>query len=120
MCSRVAAGVAEASTCSRSIRTSSGMFFRRGQDEVIKRVEERIAAFSMVPAGAHALRPLATRHGGADFEHGQTTEKASRSFTTRLGRNTRWALLDKTGLLVCASADAFVDDRPILTTFTTS
>jgi hypothetical protein len=34
------------------------MFFRRGQDEVIKRVEERIAAFSMVPAGAHALRPL--------------------------------------------------------------
>ena len=32
------------------------MFFRRGQDEIIKRVEERIAAFSMVPAGAHCGR----------------------------------------------------------------
>jgi hypothetical protein len=35
----------------RSIRTSSGMFLTRGQDEIIKRIEERIAAFSMVPAG---------------------------------------------------------------------
>jgi hypothetical protein len=43
-----------AALCSavRSIRTSSGMFLMRGQDEVIKRIEERIAAFSMVPAGA--------------------------------------------------------------------
>ena len=32
------------------IRTSAGMFFRRGQDAVIKAIEDRIAAFSMVPA----------------------------------------------------------------------
>ena len=37
------------------------MFFRRGQDETIKRVEERIAAFSMVPAGAQALRRSSRR-----------------------------------------------------------
>ena len=32
------------------------MFFRRGQDEVIQRVEERIAAFAMVPVGASVAR----------------------------------------------------------------
>ena len=34
----------------------------------------------------------AARHGGADVERVQTTVKASRSSTTRLGRNMRWAL----------------------------
>lgn len=32
------------------IRTSSGMFFRRGEDPVIEEVERRIAEFSMIPA----------------------------------------------------------------------
>jgi hypothetical protein len=32
------------------------MFFRRGQDEVIQRIEERIAGFSMIPVGACACR----------------------------------------------------------------
>lgn len=32
------------------IRTSSGMFLKRGQDAVIAAIEKRIAAFSMVPA----------------------------------------------------------------------
>jgi prolyl 4-hydroxylase len=50
-------------TC--SIRTSSGMFLRRGQDETIKLIEDRIAAFSMVPAGALLLR--AVDRDGADW-----------------------------------------------------
>ena len=44
------------------IRTSSGMFFRRGQDDVIARVEERIAAFAMVPVGACGSLAYANKH----------------------------------------------------------
>lgn len=32
------------------VRTSSGMFFERGEDEVIARVERRVAALTMLPA----------------------------------------------------------------------
>lgn len=39
------------------IRTSSGAFLTRGQDEVVSAIEQRIAAFSMVPVGA---RPYAS------------------------------------------------------------
>jgi hypothetical protein len=51
--------------CSRSIRTSSGMFLRRGQDAIIQRLEERIASFAMVPAGASALSQPHSRARGA-------------------------------------------------------
>lgn len=33
------------------VRTSSGMFFERGEDKVVKRVEERVAMVTMLPAG---------------------------------------------------------------------
>ena len=33
------------------IRTSSGVFLDRGEDEVIRRIEERIAAWTLLPAG---------------------------------------------------------------------
>ena len=33
------------------VRTSSGMFFGRAEDPVVKRVEERVAAWTMLPAG---------------------------------------------------------------------
>ncbi len=33
-----------------NIRTSSGMFFDRGQGDLITRVEERLARWSMLPA----------------------------------------------------------------------
>jgi prolyl 4-hydroxylase len=33
------------------IRTSSGVFLDRGQDEVVKAVEERIAAWTLMPVG---------------------------------------------------------------------
>lgn len=33
------------------IRTSSGVFLNRGQDDVIKRIEERIAAVTLMPVG---------------------------------------------------------------------
>jgi hypothetical protein len=49
------------------------MFLRRGQDETIKLIEDRIAAFSMVPAGAPpSLVPLAaTELTGARPDHGE-------------------------------------------------
>jgi hypothetical protein len=31
------------------------MFFSRGEDEVVRRIEERLAAFAMVPVGVYAL-----------------------------------------------------------------
>lgn len=34
---------------SSSVRTSQGMFLRRGEDEVIQRIEKRIADFSFIP-----------------------------------------------------------------------
>lgn len=40
--------------CIRSIRSSKGMFLNRGQDDIVRSIEERIAAFSMVPVGARA------------------------------------------------------------------
>lgn len=33
------------------VRTSSGMFFQRGEDSVVRRVEERVAMVTMLPAG---------------------------------------------------------------------
>lgn len=33
------------------VRTSSGMFFDRGEDEVVKRVEARVAMVTMLPVG---------------------------------------------------------------------
>jgi prolyl 4-hydroxylase len=49
------------------IRTSAGMFFRRGQDDVIRAIEDRIAAFSMVPAdhgeGLQVLHYLVSQRG---------------------------------------------------------
>jgi hypothetical protein len=33
------------------VRTSSGMFFERAEDEVVARVEERVATVTMLPAG---------------------------------------------------------------------
>ena len=44
-------GVVEADggTAISDIRTSSGTFLERGEDEVVKRVEERIAAWTLLP-----------------------------------------------------------------------
>jgi hypothetical protein len=39
----------------RRIRTSYGTFLSRGQDEVVRKIEERIAAFAMVPIGQYCL-----------------------------------------------------------------
>jgi hypothetical protein len=33
------------------VRTSSGMFLRRGLDRVIREIEKRIADFSFIPVG---------------------------------------------------------------------
>jgi prolyl 4-hydroxylase len=33
------------------VRTSDGMFFGRAEDEVVKRIEDRVAAWTMLPAG---------------------------------------------------------------------
>lgn len=33
------------------IRTSSGVFLNRGQDDVVKRIEERISAWTLMPVG---------------------------------------------------------------------
>ncbi|CAI0382436.1 unnamed protein product [Linum tenue] len=35
---------------SKTVRTSSGMFLRRGQDKIIRAIEKRIADFSLIPA----------------------------------------------------------------------
>jgi hypothetical protein len=40
-----------------SIRTSYGTFLTRGQDQVVKTIEQRIAAFSMIPYGVFPLLP---------------------------------------------------------------
>jgi prolyl 4-hydroxylase len=49
------------------------MFFRRGQDEVIKSVEDRIAAYSMVPAdhgeGIQVLHYLKGQKYEAHFDY---------------------------------------------------
>ncbi len=34
-----------------NIRTSYGVFLDRGEDEIIKRIEDRIAAWTLMPAG---------------------------------------------------------------------
>ncbi len=47
-------GVADANTgasLTSEIRTSSGMFYNRGQTELIRRIEDRIARWTMLPAG---------------------------------------------------------------------
>jgi hypothetical protein len=33
------------------VRTSSGMFFQRGQNELIKRIEKKVAMVTMLPEG---------------------------------------------------------------------
>lgn len=33
------------------VRTSSGMFFARAEDVVVKRIEDRVAAWTMLPSG---------------------------------------------------------------------
>jgi prolyl 4-hydroxylase len=38
-------------TSAPRIRTSSGMFFKRGQDATIAAIEDRIAGFAMIPVG---------------------------------------------------------------------
>jgi hypothetical protein len=43
----VAAGVHKTS----KVRTSDGMFFARAEDAVVKRIEDRVAAWTMLPAG---------------------------------------------------------------------
>jgi hypothetical protein len=40
-----------------SIRTSFGMFLSRGQDKVVKAIEERIAGASMIPYGVYVIPP---------------------------------------------------------------
>lgn len=37
------------------VRTSTGTFFTRGYDEIIKRIEKRVAAVTMIPVGK--IRP---------------------------------------------------------------
>jgi hypothetical protein len=47
-------GVADANTgasLTSNIRTSSGMFYSRGQTQLINKIEERIARWTMLPAG---------------------------------------------------------------------
>lgn len=36
------------------IRTSTGMFFVKGEDEIIKRIEKRVSQVSMIPVGEPA------------------------------------------------------------------
>lgn len=43
------------------IRTSTGAFLRRGHDDVVRSLEERLSAFAMVPAGAPHPPPRAAR-----------------------------------------------------------
>jgi hypothetical protein len=45
-----------------SIRTSYGMFLSRGQDKVVKAIEERIAGASMIPYGVYVIPPSRTHH----------------------------------------------------------
>jgi prolyl 4-hydroxylase len=33
------------------VRTSSGMFFSRGQNDLVKRIEDRVAMVTMLPVG---------------------------------------------------------------------
>lgn len=33
------------------IRTSSGMFYARAEDEIVKRIEDRVATWTMLPPG---------------------------------------------------------------------
>ena len=45
------------------IRTSSGTFLERGQDDIVKRVEEKIAAWTLLPVGNGEGMQVRT-HGG--------------------------------------------------------
>mmetsp|Transcript_8193 Transcript_8193/g.27220 ORF Transcript_8193/g.27220 Transcript_8193/m.27220 type:complete len:265 (-) Transcript_8193:2804-3598(-) len=63
------------------IRTSSGMFLRRGQDSVVKAIEERIAAFAMVPVDhGEGIQVLHYEEGQKydahfDYFHDQNNQK---------------------------------------------
>lgn len=39
------------------VRTSSGMFLRRGQDKIIRNIEKRIADFTFIPVGMWSGQP---------------------------------------------------------------
>ena len=53
--------------CARRVRTSSGMFLSRGQDDVVTRIEHRIARVSGVPfKNGESLQIL---HYGARSSH---------------------------------------------------
>jgi hypothetical protein len=65
-------GVADANTgasLTSDIRTSSGMFYSRGQTELIRRIEERIARWTMLPAGnGEGIQVLRYEVGGCQIE----------------------------------------------------
>lgn len=37
------------------VRTSSGMFLKRGRDKVVQTIEKRIADFTFIPVGRYAI-----------------------------------------------------------------
>jgi hypothetical protein len=41
------------------IRTSTGTFFAKGEDEIIARIEKRVAQVTMIPLGEQLLQPCA-------------------------------------------------------------
>ena len=60
------------------VRTSTGHFLRRGEDEVVFRIEERIAAFAMIPAdhgeGMQILRYTRGQKYDPHFDYFQDDE----------------------------------------------
>lgn len=42
--------------CLLQVRTSSGTFLARGEDEVVRRIEKRISLITMIPEGALGSR----------------------------------------------------------------
>ena len=43
-------------SCLLQVRTSSGTFLARGEDEVVRRIEKRISLITMIPEGALGSR----------------------------------------------------------------
>lgn len=62
------------------IRTSQGTFLDRGQDETISTIEERIARWTLLPAGnGEGLQVLVSAGGGSPGWHATTLQGAAGS-----------------------------------------
>eukprot|EP00798_Chlamydomonas_sp_ICE-L_P026442 gene26442-17539_t len=76
--SGVVAGAGGGKTEENSIRTSDGMFFARGEDEMIERIERRLADWTLTPIhngeGLQVLRYKMNQKYGAASEGGGTRD----------------------------------------------